>query len=189
VLLTFPFLHTFGDKSSLACCIENVHPLSQRFLEGSSSPCNMRFTACGIPTHQQGIFKTFICSRSNFPMPLRSFAIPQSPQVSQIHLSRHLPDPRHSFVSVCGSRVGSILPVELAGPLQYLETMPVFPFLPLLPVGKEEEVCPLRRDGGGNGLEGRCLVPPWLRTRQLDPPLLPERSVRVASFPLWLLAG
>ena len=36
-----------------------------------------------IRTHQQGIFKTFISSRSDFPMPLRSSAIPESPNVSQ----------------------------------------------------------------------------------------------------------
>ncbi len=37
-----------------------------------------------IRTHQQGIFKTFISSRSNFSRPLRSSAIPESPNVSQI---------------------------------------------------------------------------------------------------------
>ena len=86
-------------------------------------------------------------------------------------------------------RVGSILPVEWAVPLQHLETLPVFPFMPLIPVWKEEVVCSLRRGGGGTGLQGGWRVLPWLRTRQVDPPLLLKRSVRVASFPLWLLTG
>ncbi len=30
------FLHTFGDTNSSAWCIENIHSLSQRFLEVSS---------------------------------------------------------------------------------------------------------------------------------------------------------
>jgi hypothetical protein len=43
-----------------------------------------------IRTHQQGIFKTFIRYRSDFPMPLRSSALPESPNLSQNDISGHL---------------------------------------------------------------------------------------------------